>query len=257
MFKEDEIVFIAITGIMTIIILSVAVFIFFMRFQKKQLNHKLEKQQLQSQFQKELLQSQLEIQEQTLKNISEEIHDNIGQALSLAKLNLNTLPDIADKAIIDLRSLSRTLDADFILQMGLVESIDFELDMIRKTGTHETEINIEGNPFKLDKQKELIFFRIVQEVLNNIIKHARADKILVNAIYDADKFQLRIKDNGQGVDLSPLNENNHSSFGLGIRNMHNRAKLIGADFKMSSILGKGTEVVIILPKQMNGNGTGS
>jgi two-component system NarL family sensor kinase len=256
----------------TIILLFLTFFIIanLLLYYYKRKRHFAENSRLKSEFQKELLQSQLEIQEQTLKNISEEIHDNIGQVLSLAKLNLNTLPDIEDtatqqkvhntkelvsKAIVDLRSLSRSLDAEFIMQMGLIEAIGYELDIIRKTGTIETEINISGTQFKLDKQKELIFFRIVQEVINNIIKHAKANKILVNAIYDTDKFQLTIADNGQGVDLSPLNDNDHSSFGLGIRNMNNRAKLIGADFNMSSTVGKGTEVIIILPKQMNGNGT--
>jgi signal transduction histidine kinase len=68
-------------------------------------------------------------------------------------------------------------------------------------------------------------------------------------------FSLSIKDDGRGVNLQPLNEGKDNNFGLGIRNMHNRAKLIGAEFSMSSTIGQGTEVIITLPKQMNGNGT--
>jgi signal transduction histidine kinase len=114
---------------------------------------------------------------------------------------------------------------------------------------------VNGSLFRFDKQKELILFRIVQEILNNIIKHAKAEKIAVHIIYDLDKLQLTISDDGQGVNLTPLNENDRSGFGLGIRNMHNRAKLIGADFNMSSSIGKGTEVKIILPKEKNTNVT--
>jgi two-component system, NarL family, sensor kinase len=227
--------------------------------------------ELKSQFQQELLRTQLEIQEQTLKNISEEIHDNIGQALSLAKLNLYMLPESADeaaqqkisntkelvsKAIVDLRGLSRSLDTEFIQDLGLQQAIEYELDMIKKTGTHNTILEVEGTVFRFDKQKELIVFRIVQEVLNNIIKHAKADKIIVQANYQTDKLQLTVTDNGQGVDLTPLNENDHSNFGLGIRNMHNRAKLINAGFSMNSTIGKGTEVKIILPKENNNATTG-
>ena len=212
-------------------------------------------------FQKELFQTQLEIQEQTLKNISQEIHDNIGQALSLAKLNLNTMPMINDealqqkilnskelvsKAITDLRNLSRSLDTDYVQEMGLQRAIEYELEMIRKTGIIETSMIVEGSLFRLEKQKELILFRIVQETFNNILKHAGAKSINVNINYAPTSFTLIVKDDGKGVNLQPLNEGENNNLGLGIRNMHSRAKLIGADFKMSSIIGEGTEVKIVL-----------
>ena len=96
------------------------------------------------------------------------------------------------------------------------------------------------------KQKELILFRIVQETFNNILKHASAKNINVYINYGSSGFTLIIKDDGKGVDLQPLNDGENNKFGLGIRNMHNRAKLIGADFNMSSIIGEGTEVKIVL-----------
>lgn len=213
-------------------------------------------------FKQELLRTQLEIQEQTLKNISQEIHDNIGQALSLAKLNLNTMPatndealqqkilnskELVSKAITDLRHLSRSLDTDYVQEMGLQRAIEYELEMIKKTGTIDTSLIVEGSLFRLDKQKELILFRIVQESFNNILKHSGAKILNVNINYAPVLFALSIKDDGKGVDLQPLHEEKNNSFGLGIRNMHNRAKLIGADFSMTSSLGKGTEVKINLP----------
>ena len=220
-----------------------------------------EAQELQFQFQQELLRSQLEIQEQTLKTISQEIHDNIGQVLSLAKINIATMPvdenntalqekvqtskQLVSKAISDLRSLSHSLDTDYVKEMGLQRAIEYELEMIKKTGTMETYLHIEGSPARLDKQKELIIFRIVQESLNNIMKHAEAQKIHVEIQYGSI-INLQISDDGMGVDLSPLNRDD-SRFGLGIKNMHNRAKLIGADFSMQSTLGKGTTVKIVLP----------
>ena len=212
-------------------------------------------------FRQELLRTQLEIQEQTLKNISQEIHDNIGQALSLAKLNLNTMPaandevlqqkifnskELVSKAITDLRGLSRSLDTDYVQEMGLQRAIEYELEMIKKTGTIDTSLIVEGSLFRLEKQKELILFRIVQETFNNILKHSGAKDLNVNINYSPNSFTLIVKDDGKGVNLQPLNEANNN-FGLGIRNMHSRAKLIGADFHMTSILGVGTEVKINLP----------
>jgi len=259
MFQEDKINFplILIIGTLTFIVLAISVFILFRGYQLRVLKHQREK----GKFQQILLQTQLEIQEQTLRTISQEIHDNIGQTLSLAKLNL-ALEDeqqsggnikvasshqLVSKAIQDLRDLSRSLNTDYVAEMGLIRSIEYELEMISKTGVIKTNLQVEGQQRKLDKQKELILFRIVQESLNNIIKHAAADRLSVTANYQPQELLITINDNGKGVDLAPLNENGNAVFGLGIRNMDNRAKLIGADFSMASTIGAGTTVNIKLP----------
>ena len=265
--KDANIIgYVIIISVLILSIVSVSLIFFIYFFQKRKLKQQNDMAIMQSQFSQTLLQTQLEIQEQTLKNISQEIHDNIGQALSLAKLNLNTMPatndeqlqqkitnskELVSKAIIDLRDLSRSLNTDYVQQMGLVRAIEYELELIKKTGVIETQLHVEGSALRLDKQKELILFRIVQETFNNIIKHAEAKSIKVNILFNPLELVLIIADDGKGVDLSPLNEQNDSRFGLGIRNMHNRAKLIGAEFSMHSSLGNGTEVKIILPNQNN------
>ena len=261
MFQSKEEFKIAIVlGTMLVVILILIITIAIVLYRMRQEKHKKEKLKMQEGFSLTLLQTQLEIQEQTLKNISQEIHDNIGQALSLAKLNLNTMPptndealqqkilnskELVSKAITDLRDLSRSLDTDYVQEMGLQRAIEYELEMIKKTGTIETSMIVEGSMFRLEKQKELILFRIVQETFNNILKHAGAKTINVNINY-GNAFTLVIKDDGKGVNLDPLNEGKNNNFGLGIRNMHSRAKLIGAEFNMNSVIGKGTEVEIVL-----------
>lgn len=259
-------------GTIAFLVLSGFIIFFIVMFMKRKAKHILEKKELQSQFQQTLLQSQLEIQEQTLKTISQEIHDNIGQALSLAKLTLNTMlpvederlkekiinsKDLVSKSIADLRDLSRSLDTDYVKEMGLQRAIEYELEIMHKTETIATKLIVEGNMIRLEKQKELILFRIIQETLNNIIKHADASELTINIFYRAKEMELQIADNGKGVDLTPLQEGNKSSFGLGIRNMHNRAMLIGAAFNMSSTLGKGTCVQIILPTENNHHASSS
>lgn len=261
--KEEysQVIFGLIVGTIIFIVLCAFLISFLFAYQNKQKKSILEKQQMKSQFSETLLQTQLEIQEQTLKNISQEIHDNIGQALSLAKLNLNTMPEMNDetlqqkilnskqlvsKAITDLRDLSRSLDTDYVQEMGLQRAIEYELEMIKKTGTIDTTLVVDGSLFRLEKQKELILFRIVQETFNNILKHSGAKCLTVNINYAPALFTLIVKDDGKGVDLQPLNEEKNN-FGLGIRNMHSRAKLIGAEFAMNSTIGQGTEVKINLP----------
>ena len=252
-----------IAGSLTIFILIIFILLFISEYQRRRSAHVKEKQKMQFNFQQELLRTQLEIQEQTLKTISQEIHDNIGQVLSLAKLNLNRMDiskhneleekikdskNLVSKAIQDLRDLSKTLNTDNIAAIGLIRAIEYELEMIRKTGSHQTSLETEGHVVRLEGQNELIVFRIVQEVLNNIIKHAEAGSIRIKASYSEDKMSLLITDDGKGVDLSPLyEESNNNNFGLGIRNMHSRAKLINGDFSMNSAIGKGTSVKLVVP----------
>lgn len=255
--EASEINILVITITIILLLLGFFILLLFMLYRNKQISNKKKIELLNS----ELLKTQLEIQEQTLKTISQEIHDNIGQVLSLAKLNLNmmdiTQPDelkekivdsklLVSKAIQDLRDLSKSMNTDHIEAMGLIRAIEYEMEMIRKAG-FKTELNVEGKTIRLEPQKELILFRIIQEIISNIIKHAEADRIVVTAVYEEKEIKLNVKDNGKGFDLSPLSENNNSGYGLGIRNMHNRAKLIGADFKMNSDIGNGTEVCLTVP----------
>ena len=250
-----------------IFLLLGCVLIFFLLYYRNSKNKQLlEKENMKVSFQRNLLQTQLEIQEQTLNTISQEIHDNIGQILSLAKLNLGTMdlqkPErlqqkiddsrvLVGKAIQDLRDLSRSLNTDYVQQMGLQRAIEYELELLRKAGKHETRMDIQGAVYRLETQKELILFRIVQEILNNVIKHANASRITVQLNYKPELFILSVADNGEGFDISLLKETENSKFGIGIKNMHNRAKLIGAEYSITSSKDNGTQVHISLPMILN------
>jgi two-component system, NarL family, sensor kinase len=215
----------------------------------------------QNKFAQTLLQSQLEIQEQTLKTISQEIHDNVGQVLTLAKLNLatstslsgeeaekiNTSKQLIGKAIQDLRDLSRSLNTDYVEEMGLVRSIEYELELLQKTGTIIPTFNLIGKPEKLGKQTELILFRMVQEAIHNIMKHAQAKHINCSVLFEADELSIHIKDDGKGFDPSPLKDEQYKGFGLGLRTMSSRATLIGARFLVESNPGNGTTVSFFIP----------
>ena len=245
--------------------LFVFIFIFFVffysRVMERQNSMLLKEQKLRNEYEETILQTQLEIQEQTLKTISEEIHDNIGQALSLAKLKLNTLkydqPDqlvekindsreLVSKAIRDLRDLSRSLNTDSIASMGLVRAIELELELFRKSG-FETTLYTEGEIRKMEPQQELILFRIVQESLNNIIKHAEARTIRVTALYTATELDVQVEDDGKGADPEQLDMEGNSFKSLGLRNMYNRARMIGGTFTIHSVPGNGTIIKLNIP----------
>lgn len=235
-------------------------FRFILLYQKKSIAFISEKKLMETQFQQEILLSQLEIQEQTLKNISQEIHDNIGQTLSLVKLNLNTIDmekpavipqkvdnskQLVGKAITDLRTLSKKLHSDSILAAGLLKAIEFELGLVEKSGVYQTSLTINGEPVTLDAQKELILFRIVQEAMNNIIKHAHASTIAISANFAHNHLQLLIDDNGNGFKL-PL-EQGDINRGIGLRSMENRVKLLNGQFAIETAPAKGTQIQISVP----------
>ena len=209
----------------------------------------------------EILKTQLEIKEQTLKNVSEEIHDNIGQVLSLVVLNLSAL-ELADpvnaaakiesstrlveKAVADLRNLSKTMDADNIARLGLVGVIKFDLELLEKTGVFHTSIKLSGQEKGLDRQQKLVVYRIFQQSLNNIIKHAKASSIAVHLDFSGAGLNIKIEDNGIGFEMNGMKDKNMAN-GAGIKNMKNRAQLIGASFIINSRAGAGTIISMNIP----------
>lgn len=241
--KETELLISIITG--TVVLLLVALFMvsFIFMYRRRQVQHLMEKELMLRKFNEEILQTQLEIQEQTLKNVSQEIHDNIGQTLSLTKLNLFTLnkekPQAFDekldtskqlltKAIQDLRAISRSLNADNVLAGGLLRAIDNELQVLNKSGEIQGELTVHGTATRIDDKKELILFRIVQESINNAVKHANASRIDISMSYQAGGVQLEIADDGEGFQQDDV------EMGSGLRNMKNRAKMINGDCNIVS-----------------------
>ena len=244
-------------GSSSLLLILIFFFLLFFQYHKRRLYHASELHRVRQEYDQALMQSQLEIQEQTFKVIAQEIHDNIGQMLSLAKLNLNTLnleqpqkalvkvsdaKELVGKAIQDLRDLSRTLNTDHIAALGLMRAIDNELQLLQKSGVVQTNMEVKGKVVKADPQKELILFRIVQEAIHNVIKHAQATMVEVSAVYEGSYLQLSIADDGKG-----FNAGDGRSDGSGLTNMRSRSKVIGAQLQVDSHTGKGTNITIQLP----------
>lgn len=249
---------IIIAGSITLILLGVFIVIFILFYQKRHNNYIIEKQQLQLQFSQTLLQSQIEIQEQTRQHISRELHDNLGQIASVIKINLNTITiDKPEKAtqkiedtkeltrqlIADIKALSVSLNSDRIVKAGLIAAIATEVERINKTEQFETVfINNTNNP-SIDNDKAIILFRMVQEVLNNMVKHSQAKEITVTLNSKENLFILALSDNGTGFSI----EEKMNSGGQGLQNLQNRAALINAEYVMESVPGTGTKVIIEVP----------
>lgn len=232
-------------------------------YQRKQYRQQQELARVKEEYEQEVLKSQLEIQETTLKSIAQELHDNIGQVLSVVKLSLAVLPlekehpasaplqhirETLNKAVYDLADLTKSLHTDRIAQIGLAESIRFDLDTLRKTGLTKVNLELQGDEYRLGEQKEIFIFRIFQELVNNILKHAKATQIAISLDYSSeDVFILSVRDNGMGFNMEEKRNSLSPMSGVGLKSMLNRAKLIGAKMEFTSEPGNGTFVQMKLP----------
>jgi two-component system, NarL family, sensor kinase len=246
-------------GTAIILLFGIAVVALLAIFQKKsQLNQK-EKQILKDTYEKTILQAQLEIQEHTFNIISGELHDNVGQILSLAKVQINIMTESNDlnktmldnvkenvgKAMNDLRDMAKGLNSERIRLASLHRVVQEELNRINNTGVLIASLCCDGTEKPLDADKKLILFRIIQECINNCIKHAMATKIQVSFRYMEELLQVNIIDNGKGFELSGIAAANTT--GLGLLNIKKRAQLAGGEAIIESALNEGTNILINIP----------
>lgn len=253
-----EIIIIAASSVFVFILL-VFLFGFVLKYQRKVLSFEREKELMRSKFNQTLLQSQLEIQEQTLQHISNELHDNLGQIASLIKINLHTIPlDNKEKAaekladtreltrnlITDIKSLSVSLGTDHISRTGLAKMLEIEMKRIGKTEQFITHFEQDVDKLVIPDGKAIILYRIVQEVLNNTVKHSDARNIRVKLSGNEKTVNLEISDDGKGFDVA---DKIKSSEGAGLHNLQKRAALINASLNINSAIGSGCIVTIKLP----------
>ncbi|TAD94020.1 MAG: hypothetical protein EAY75_00500 [Bacteroidetes bacterium] len=234
-----------------LVILIVSFFIaIVVQYQKRRRHHVEQLVALKNQYEQELLRSQLEIQEQTLRTISHEIHDNVGQVLSLAKLQLHSQQqqgqpglqpsiDLLVKAISDLRDLSKSLHPDRIAEIGLAESIRYDLLLLQKTNAIDTHFDLSGTLLRLPPEKEILLFRMFQEMMNNVMKHAVAKLVTVKLQYGSAVLLMAVSDNGCGFSLDKPS-------GIGFTSLRTRAKLLNAQLDIKSNA-NGTTVALSVP----------
>lgn len=254
---------------LTILISTFLVFLFgsllvvyFFRQQKKRFQHEKEVSELKETFQQIILQSKLEIQELTLDHIAKELHANFSHLVSLININLAAaLSGTGDKVtyhvqeskqlakvlMTEIKTLSVSMNSDHLIRTGFYRALESEVKRLERTGKFEIIFDTIGDIRRFAPGKEIILFRLTQEIFHNIVTHAKATKISVNLKYHDDSMALSIEDNGIGFDLEHvrLHAMEHSSTGL--VNMAGRAKLIQAELSVNSQPGKGTLVNVIIP----------
>jgi PAS domain S-box-containing protein len=210
---------------------------------------------------RQLTQATIDGQENERRTIGEELHDNIGQQLTTVKLFLDHAKTMADEntseilnlalnsvrdVINDIRGMSRSLVPFTLKDLGLVESIHELAESLMRARTVVIEFeHIDFNEDSIPENQKLSLFRIVQEQLNNIIKHSGAQNVWIRLYNKKNEFVLEIKDNGRGFDSITTRK------GVGILNIKNRAELFNGTAEFCSEPGCGCILKISFPLSSN------
>ena len=201
-------------------------------------------------------------QEEERRHVARELHDGLGQELAAMKLTFANIlreqsaqtkdkfaaegSDIADRAVRQVRSLSHLLHPPLLQEAGLVSSVRWYLDGLTKRSGIETSLDIQPRDFpRLAPQFEIAIFRIIQEALTNVFRHAAAAKASVALGLQEGKVVVGVKDDGIGVDQHVV-ELGSGSIGVGLGGMRQRAKELGGELRVSNA-NPGTLVEVVLP----------
>ena len=221
---------------------------------QKELQQKIINQETHSK--QEIIKSIIEAQEKERRQLSVELHDNVNQMLASCKLMLEVA--IENKAsaemltqksyqsiqtvINEIRRISHDLNPSAITDVGLVEAIEQLIDKINISGRIKIDFLPDRKRYNhhLNEDDKITIFRIVQEQLNNILKHSQATKVVIRLEVMEDTVKLSIKDNGIGFDIAKCKK------GLGLRNIYNRIEYYGGTIQLKTGEGKGVEMCIVL-----------
>lgn len=228
------------------------IILFVFQYRKRKMLHIKETQLLNEQHSRELLSAQLKIQTQTMQHIGREIHDNVGQKLTLASLytkqlqgkltgaseKINTIGYIIDESLSDLRQLSKSLTNPSLAGLPLAELLQEEADRINFLGNCHVQVSGHNTTASLSPDQKNILFRMLQEFIQNSLKHAACKKIKIDFTAAGNSFTVSATDDGKGFD--PALRSN----GQGLHNMQRRADELNAVYELKSAPGMGTQLVL-------------
>lgn len=259
---DSEVVALLFTGIVVMLLLALALVAFFLIYQKKLVSQQLALQTLHSAYQKELLVATIEAEERERQRIGSDLHDEIGSALSAAKMLLSQvaesaaassgreaeavalIQEILHNSLHDVRNISQNLHPAVLARFGLAQALH-NLGLLFAeafAGGVDVQVELEA---ALPQSHELAIYRIVQEVLNNALKHAQATRVLIRLHQQARQLTLTVEDDGQGFDYAQAGKS--KAVGLGLKSLAARVSLLDAALHLDSAPGRGTRVQIDVP----------
>lgn len=252
MAKSEIVVFIILVSLAILLLVS-GIIVFIIMYRKRKIIHDIEKAELEKLHQLDLLSTRLESQWQTMQHIGREIHDNVGQKLTLASIyakqsegkdsvqqgyKLKEIGIIIDESLSELRQLSKSLTNPDAMQASLGELLSEEAKRINAAGV--IFVSLSGNEVNaiFPPAEKNIFFRILQEFMQNSLKHADCRRVNIAIELDGQEFHITASDDGKGFDTTL------TSSGIGLQNMERRSAQVNAELKLTSTPGEGTSLLI-------------
>jgi len=252
-------------GTLGMVVLTVSLIIFIVLHQRRVLRFQNKINQMEQEQQKILLNASIKLQEEERQRLAADLHDDAGPLLATARLYLNENLVNQDKAtqlqsifqarqIIDdtiqlVRNISHSLMPPTLKNFGLESAINDLFQKISGSGAMNASSRFHEYKERLKGEKELVIFRIVQELINNILKHSNASFIHLTQNVHADKFYLRIHHDGRGIIQSDFDKLNKSNVGLGLKNISSRLRLVEGHINFEKDISQTYyKVTIELPK---------
>jgi two-component system, NarL family, sensor kinase len=206
---------------------------------------------------KDKIQAEIDTLENERRRIASDLHDELGPLLSAVKLQINNIETKGeedqqlvekssqhiDSVIHKLREISNNLMPNTLLRKGLKTAIEELAETYKKLSKLEIRFTCEQE-LRLDQNKEINIYRIVQEVLHNTIKHSGADLLLIRLSKEENRILLATADNGKGFNYFLKSK---ELKGLGLRNLQSRAEVMGGELTCNSQPGKGVTYIFDIP----------
>lgn len=257
--SEYQIALLIAIGTVGMLLLAIAIILFMVFYQKKMIQEQLKRRQLELDYQQKMMEAALESQENERRRVAGDLHDSIGGMLSAIRVGLTTLAkqmtdpqsmeqpkQMLDDTLSSVRSISRDLMPLTLEKFGLVHALKELCERFHAT-TFLPVIFYEQGEFQgLNQKKELMIFRVAQELVNNAVKHSQATTIYVT-IRGTDKLEVIVEDDGVGFDPEAQRSLTQSAKGLGLFNIENRARLLSAKLEFDSPREKGSKITMTLP----------
>jgi signal transduction histidine kinase len=251
-----------IVSALILLIFFAAIILFLLQYYKRKIVHEKEKAEMEELHRTELLNTQLEVQQQTMQHIGREIHDNVGQKLTLATIythqlglngksteltsQLENISNIISESLTDLRKLSKTLTQSFE-NTNFIDLLKTECEKINSLKVCNVEFSSNIESILMPGNIGLFILRMLQEFMQNSLKHSECKTIFVTIEKNDQGLNLCAKDDGKGF---AINQIYNTAKGIGLKNIKKRAELIGASMDMQSIEGSGTTLFLALPENI-------
>jgi two-component system, NarL family, sensor kinase len=229
-------------GTLGMLMLTIGLILFIIFHQRKVIRYQMRLQHMEHEQQKILLNASIRLQEEERQRLAADLHDDAGPLLATARLYLNENLVNQDKAtqlqaiyqarqILDdtiqlIRNISHSLMPPTLKNFGLESAINDLFQKISGSGAINASSRFHDYKERLKPEKELIVFRIIQELINNILKHSNSSFIHLTQNVHGDKFYLRVHHDGRGIVQSDFDKLNKSNIGLGLKNISSRLKVV-------------------------------